>query len=45
MKKDSNSVPGLDEIVCEYELKMPFLHHSVATAFTRIRDEGVATDG
>ena len=43
-KKDPNSAPGLDEIVYEYLLKMPFLHQALATAFTKIRDEGVAPE-
>ena len=42
--KDKNSAPGYDGIVYEYLLNLPFLHQSLATAFTRIRDEGVAPD-
>ena len=43
-KKDKNSAPGYDEIVYEYLVKMPSLHKSLATAFTQIRDQGVAPD-
>ena len=43
-QKDKTSSPGYDEIVYEYLLKMPFLHQALATAFTRIREEGVAPD-
>ena len=42
--KDKNSAPGYDGIVYEYLLNMPFLHQTLATVFTRIRDEGVAPD-
>ena len=44
-KKNNNSAPGYDNIVYEYLLKMPSLHKSLATAFTQIRDQGVAPDG
>ena len=43
-KKDENSAPGFDEIVDAYFVKMPFLHQVLATAFTKIRDDGVAPD-
>ena len=35
---------GYDDIVYTYLVKMPSLHKALATAFTRIRDEGVAPD-
>ena len=43
-KKNKNSAPGYDEIVYEYLFNMPSLHRSLATAFTQIRDQGVAPD-
>ena len=36
------SAPGYDAIVYDYLLNMPFLHQSLATAFTRIRGKGIA---
>ena len=44
LKKDKDSAPGFDDIVYEFLVKMPYLHHVLATTFTRIRDEGVAPD-
>ena len=38
------SAPGYDGIVYSYLMKMPSLHKVLATAFTRIRDKGVAPD-
>jgi hypothetical protein len=38
--KDSNSAPGVDEVVYEYLQNMPYIHHVLATAFTKIRDTG-----
>ena len=44
MYVDKTSAPGQDEIVYAYLVKMPALHRYLATAFTRVRDEGVAPD-
>ena len=42
LNKKKNSTPGYDDIVYEYLFNMPFLHQTLATAFTRIRDKGIA---
>ena len=42
--KDLTSAPGVDGIVYSYLMKMPTLHKVLATAFTRIRDKGVAPE-
>ena len=44
LDKEKNSAPGLDGVVYEYILKLPYLHQVLATTFTKIRDEGVAPD-
>ena len=36
-KKNSNSAPGYDNIVYEYLQKLPYLHKTLATTFTKIR--------
>ena len=43
-KKCNNSTPGDDNIVYLYLKKMPYLHKVLATAFTGIRDRGVAPE-
>ena len=43
-KKCNNSAPGEDDIVYLYLKKMPYLHQVLATAFTGIRDKGIAPD-
>ena len=43
-QKDKNSSPGYDKVVYEYLLNMPFLHQTLATAFTKIRDNEIAPD-
>ena len=43
-KKDKTSAPGFDDIVYDFLLKLPSLHKPLATAFTQIRDDGVAPD-
>ena len=45
LKKNSNSAPGYDDIVYEYLQKLPYLHKTLATTFTKIRDKGVAPEG
>ena len=42
--KNMTSAPGYDGIVYSYLMKMPSLHKVLATAFTRIRDKGVAPE-
>ena len=43
-KKSSNSAPGEDGIVYQYLKKMPYIHKTLATAFTGIRERGKAPE-
>ena len=43
-RKDKTSAPGFNDIVYEFLLKLPSLHKPLATAFTQIRDDGIAPD-